>query len=161
MSTRESSVMRDELLSLGVSQISAESSTSPGGYSDTRDCSAGFSGGQVGSQFSLGDNRTIEEIVASLIEHGYIPSFCAACYRKERTGEAFMKLAKPGTIKGKCSLNALVTLKEYLDDFASSAVKESGNRLIDKFRNDLDPKDRKLLGQLLGHVAGGVRDEFI
>jgi 2-iminoacetate synthase len=154
MSTRESAVMRDALLSLGVSQVSAESSTSPGGYSDHREASAG-------SQFSLGDNRTIDEIVASLISHGYIPSFCAACYRKERTGEAFMKMAKPGTIKGKCSLNALVTLKEYIDDFASLPVKEAGNKLIDKFRNELSANDQKLLGHLLGHVEKGVRDEFV
>ncbi|MFA5004743.1 MAG: [FeFe] hydrogenase H-cluster radical SAM maturase HydG [Candidatus Omnitrophota bacterium] len=161
MSTRESAVMRDALLSLGVSQVSAESSTSPGGYSDDRASSAGLPTAKAGSQFSLGDNRTIDEIVASLISHGFIPSFCAACYRKERTGEAFMKMAKPGTIKGKCSLNALVTLKEYIDDFASLPVKEAGNELINKFRNELSANDQKLLGHLLGHVEKGVRDEFV
>ena len=155
MSTRESAVMRDALLSLGVSQVSAESSTSPGGYSDNREANAGR------SQFSLGDNRTIDEVVASLIAHDYIPSFCAACYRKERTGKAFMKMAKPGTIKGKCSLNALVTLKEYLDDFASLPVKGAGNKLIDKFRQDLSAPDQALLKILLGRVEEGVRDEFV
>ncbi len=175
MSTRESAAMRDALLSLGVSQVSAESSTSPGGYSDNREASAGLSDRQAGitaekagmasekagSQFSLGDNRTIEEIVASLINHDYIPSFCAACYRKERTGKAFMKLAKPGTIKGKCSMNALITLKEYLDDFASTLVKDTGYKMIAHYSKQLEPAEQEMLKLFFAHVDSGLRDEYV
>ncbi|MDP3041864.1 MAG: [FeFe] hydrogenase H-cluster radical SAM maturase HydG [Candidatus Omnitrophota bacterium] len=154
MSTRENALMRDALLSLGVSQISAESNTSPGGYS------AGDQE-QAGGQFSLGDQRSLDEIVGALIAHDYIPSFCAACYRMERTGEKFMQLAKPGTIKGKCSLNALVTLKEYLDDFASVKVKQDGNKMIERYFGKLDNVDQKMLGLLFSHVSSGVRDEYV
>jgi 2-iminoacetate synthase len=161
MSTRESAFMRDSLLSLGVSQVSAESSTSPGGYSDKQENQAGQPGRQAGSQFSLGDNRTIDEIVSSLIEHDYIPSFCAACYRKERTGEAFMRLAKPGTIKGKCSMNALITLKEYLDDFASAPVKEAGYKMISRYFKQLDSSEQEMLKLFFDHVDCGLRDEYV
>ena len=168
MSTRESALMRDALLSLGVSQVSAESSTSPGGYSDKREVNAGLpaekagmASEKAGSQFSLGDNRTIEEVVASLISHGYIPSFCAACYRKERTGKAFMKLAKPGTIKGKCSMNALITLKEYLDDFASTPVKDAGYKMIVHYFKQLKPAEQEMLKLFFAHVDSGLRDEYV
>lgn len=154
MSTRENSMMRDALLSLGVSQISAESNTSPGGYSaDRRE--------QSGSQFSLGDHRSLDEIVQTLIAHDYIPSFCAACYRMERTGEAFMQLAKPGTIKGKCSMNALITLKEYLDDFASVPIKEMGSRMIERYSKQLDPLEQEKLKLFFVHVDSGIRDEYV
>ncbi len=154
MSTRETAQMRDLLLSLGVSQISAASRTSPGGYSDLgKDEPAG--------QFSLSDHRSLDEIVETLIRHDYIPSFCAACYRKERTGEAFMNLAKPGTIKGKCSMNALITLKEYLDDFASDKVKAAGYRMIERYYKELDKGDQERLKIFFAHVDSGVRDEYV
>jgi len=154
MSTRESAALRDELLSLGVSQVSAESNTSPGGY-------ATESQKQAASQFCLGDQRSLDEIVATLIDHDYIPSFCAACYRMERTGEAFMQLAKPGTIKGKCSMNALITLQEYLDDFASEPVKAAGYKMISRYLNDLEPADQDRLKLFFAHVAQGRRDEYV
>jgi len=154
MSTRENPAMRDALLSLGVSQISAESSTSPGGYS-------AVSKEKAGGQFSLGDHRTLDEIIASLIAHDYIPSFCAACYRMERTGEAFMQLAKPGTIKGKCSMNALITLQEYLDDFASAPVKDAGHKMITRYFKQLDHFEQDKLKLFFAHVAEGVRDEYV
>ncbi|MDO8488921.1 MAG: [FeFe] hydrogenase H-cluster radical SAM maturase HydG [Candidatus Omnitrophota bacterium] len=155
MSTREPATLRDELLSLGVSQISAQSQTSPGGYSidkNNKDYSA---------QFSISDQRSLDEVVLALIERGFIPSFCAACYRKERTGEAFMKLAKPGTIKGKCSLNALITLREYISDFASLQVKRSGEKLIEDLSKELDAEDKELLQNIFKRVENGVRDEFV
>jgi len=146
--------MRDGLLSLGVSQVSAESNTSPGGYcAEDKD--------KAGGQFSLGDHRSLDQIVGTLISHDYIPSFCAACYRMERTGEAFMQLAKPGTIKGKCSMNALVTLKEYLDDFASPAVKDSGYKMIARYLNKLDQDDQESLKLFFAHVDSGIRDEYV
>ena len=154
MSTRENPAMRDALLSLGVSQISAESSTSPGGYS-------ALSKEKAGGQFSLGDHRSLDEIIASLIAHDYIPSFCAACYRMERTGEAFMQLAKPGTIKGKCSMNALITLQEYLDDFASAPVKDAGQKMIARYFKQLDYLEQDKLKLFFSHVAEGIRDEYV
>ena len=154
MSTRENALLRDRLLSLGVSQISAESNTSPGGYS--ADSSA-----QAGGQFSLGDQRSLDEIVGALIAHDYIPSFCAACYRMARTGETFMQLAKPGTIKGKCSMNALITLQEYLDDFASEPVKAAGHQMISRYFKQLEPGEQDKLKFFFAHVAQGVRDEYV
>jgi 2-iminoacetate synthase len=154
MSTRESVQMRDLLLSLGVSQVSAESNTSPGGYSSSN-------AEQAGGQFFLRDQRSLDEVIGSLIEHDYIPSFCAACYRLERTGEAFMQLAKPGTIKGKCSINALVTLKEYLDDFASAKIKQAGYRMIERYFNKLDNADQNTLKLLFSRVDSGLRDEYV
>jgi len=152
MSTRESPQMRDDLINMGVSQISAESSTVPGGYSGTN---------KVDGQFSTSDTRSLDEIVGSLIKKGFIPSYCAACYRKQRTGEKFMDMAKPGTIKNHCSLNALVTLKEYLVDFASDKVKVEGERMISEMKDCLSEKDRASLETFLVHVAEGKRDEFI
>jgi len=154
MSTRENAAMRDLLLSLGVSQVSAESNTSPGGYSTSNI-------EQAGGQFSLGDHRSLDEIVGTLIAHDYIPSFCAACYRMERTGETFMQLAKPGTIKGKCSMNALVTLKEYLDDFASRPVRDAGQKMIARYFKELHPLEQERLKLFIAHVDSGVRDEYV
>jgi 2-iminoacetate synthase len=151
LSTRESSEMRDELLTHGVSQVSAESSTAPGGYCETT----------TGSQFSLHDSRSLDEVVHSLMGKKYIPSFCAACYRRERTGEAFMELAKPGTIKHMCDVNALTTLKEYLLDFASPEVKKEGYGLIEEMEERLDQPSRVQLEKMLHHIDNGVRDEYV
>ncbi len=154
MSTREDPLLRDALLSLGVSQISAESCTSPGGYSTSVK-------EQAGGQFSLGDHRSLDEIVGTLIAHDYIPSFCAACYRMNRTGESFMRLAKPGTIKGKCKMNALITLKEYLDDFASAAVRDAGYKMIARHSQQLDKLEQAKLEEFFSHVEKGLRDEYV
>ncbi|MCM8771249.1 MAG: [FeFe] hydrogenase H-cluster radical SAM maturase HydG [Candidatus Omnitrophica bacterium] len=155
LSTRERPALRDELVNLGISQISAESRTSPGGYTENN------SQNLEEAQFSLSDQRNLEEIIAALLDKGLIPSFCAACYRKERTGETFMNLAKPGLIKEKCSVNALITLKEYLDDFASSKVKESGYRLIDEIRPTLSPQDQQILKNYFASIDQGARDKYI
>ena len=155
LSTRETASMRDELFSLGVSQISAESRTSPGGY--TRDESKKFKD----AQFVLSDSRTLDEIIGSLLEKNFIPSFCAACYRKARTGKAFMNMAKPGTIKGKCRMNALITLKEYLDDFASAGVRRAGYTLISKLKKELDKESLCQLSKFFAAVDKGIRDKFV
>lgn len=154
MSTREDPLLRDTLLGLGVSQISAESSTSPGGYSSSAE-------EQAGGQFSLGDHRSLDEIVGTLITHDYIPSFCAACYRMNRTGESFMQLAKPGTIKGKCKMNALITLKEYLDDFACASVRDAGSKMIARYLKQLDAPEQAKLKEFFNHVEKGLRDEYV
>ncbi len=152
LTTRETAEMRDQVISLGISQISAGSKTSPGGYSDSE---------KWDGQFATSDKRNLEELVGMLIEKNYIPSFCAACYRRERTGENFMSLAKPGLIKGMCSINALVTLKEYLADFASPKVKEAGYKLIERETAKLDEKSRAQISKLFSAVDAGMRDEYV
>jgi 2-iminoacetate synthase len=146
---------------LGVSQVSAESNTSPGGYSTVSQEQSGRPDRQAGGQFYIGDQRSLDEIVGALIRHDYIPSFCAACYRMERTGETFMQLAKPGMIKGKCSMNALITLQEYLDDFASEAVKQTGYKMIRRYFKQLEPLEQDKLKLFFAHVAQGARDEYV
>ncbi len=126
ISTRENQKVREKALELGVSQISGGSRTSIGGYSEEEkkeDNSA---------QFDLADNRSLEEIVDWLIELGYIPSFCTACYREGRTGDRFMQLCKSGQILNCCQPNALMTLKEYLLDYGSDFSKDLGQKLIDE-----------------------------
>ncbi len=115
LSTRENDSMRNELIKYGVSQISAGSKTNPGSYSHKDE--------EAGSQFTLGDHRTLDETIYSLAEAGYIPSFCTGCYRKGRVGHDFMDLAKPGLIKHYCMPNAIFTFVEYLEDFASNETK--------------------------------------
>ena len=152
LTTRETAEMRDEVISLGISQISAESKTSPGGYSDSE---------KWDGQFATSDKRSLEELVGMLVDKNYIPSFCAACYRRERTGESFMSLAKPGLIKGMCSINALVTFKEYLADFASPKVKEAGYKMIERETAKLDEKSRAQISKLFSAVDAGMRDEYV
>jgi len=153
LSTRENPQFRDELFDLGISQISAASRTSPGGYTESDEAS--------GAQFVLGDNRSLDEVMGTLIEKGFIPSFCAACYRSSRTGEAFMNLAKPGTIKGKCTMNALITLKEYLDDFASEDVKRKGYAMIKNEEGKLSPEEKQSLRKFYEDIDKGLRDEYV
>ncbi len=154
LSTRETPEMRDELFRLGVSQVSAASRTSPGGYSEEAEPGDD-------AQFFLSDHRSLDEVIESLIDRGAVPSFCTACYRKERTGEAFMKLARPGTIKGKCAMNALITLREYLDDFASETVKAKGYALIEKLKAELSEEEKKNLEKFFEHIKKGLRDEHV
>lgn len=154
LSTRETAKMRDELFTLGVSQISAASKTSPGGYSKTDFL-------EDDTQFNLSDNRSLDEVIASLIRNKVLPSFCTACYRAGRTGEKFMNMAKPGIIKGKCCQNALITFKEYLDDFASLSVREEGYKLIFEEAKNLDAAARKDVMNLLYQVSAGERDKYV
>ena len=152
LTTRELPAMRDEVIRLGISQVSAESRTSPGGYGDDEKWDA---------QFVNSDRRSLDDMVGMLIKNGFVPSFCAACYRRERTGESFMSLARPGLIKGMCSVNALVTLKEYLDDFASPAVKADGYKLIESETAKLDPSSREQVSRLFSAIDAGMRDEYV
>ena len=123
ISTRESKIVREKALALGISQISGGSRTTVGGYANGKDVNS--------AQFELADNRTLEEVVDWLIELGYIPSFCTACYRAGRTGDRFMALCKSKQILNCCQPNALMTLKEYLLDYGSDFSKELGEKLID------------------------------
>lgn len=126
ISTRESQACRERVLHLGVSQISGGSKTSVGGYAEPEQEELSS------EQFEVSDTRTLDEVVKWLMEMGYIPSFCTACYREGRTGDRFMSLCKSGQIQNCCQPNALMTLKEYLTDYASPETKVVGERLIEK-----------------------------
>lgn len=153
VSTRESQKSRERVLHLGVSQISGGSRTSVGGYVEEEaeeDNSA---------QFDVSDTRTLDEIVNWLIKMEYIPSFCTACYREGRTGDRFMSLCKSGQILNCCHPNALMTLKEYLEDYAGQETRENGLKLIQeeifKIPND---KVRSIVEQRLEKIHNGERD---
>jgi 2-iminoacetate synthase len=153
LSTREGEEMRTELFNYGVSQISAGSRTNPGAYSSESSDS--------GSQFSLGDHRTLDEVISSIIDREYIPSFCTGCYRKGRVGNDFMDLAKPGLIKDFCMPNAVFTFKEYLLDFGTAETKDKGLELIQKILLDVKKKSLKTkMTSALDEIGCGARDLY-
>lgn len=153
VSTRESQETRAKVLKLGVSQISGGSKTSVGGYVEPEaeeDNSA---------QFDVSDTRTLDEIVNWLLETGYIPSFCTACYREGRTGDRFMMLAKSGQIANCCQPNALMTLKEYLEDYASEDTKKKGEALIvEELDRIPNAKVRAIAEEHIAEMNEGKRD---
>lgn len=155
LSTRESTAVRRECYTLGVSQISAGSRTNPGGYSEGEDANAHAAG-----QFQLGDHRSLEEVIADLAESGFIPSFCTACYRLGRTGQDFMDLAKPGLIKLKCDPNAVTTFQEYLIDYAKEETRCAGEAAIDCELDKMGTKARRNAEKMLSHIKAGKRDVF-
>ena len=153
VSTRESKSCRERVLHLGVSQISGGSRTSVGGYVEPEPED------ERSEQFDVMDTRTLDEIVQWLMELGYIPSFCTACYREGRTGDRFMALSKNGEIQNCCHPNALMTLKEYLEDYASPKTKELGEALIEKeFFNIPREKVRGIVAKNLEEIQNGKRD---
>lgn len=152
LSTRERAEIRQECLRLGISQISAGSRTDPGGYESEDHSNA---------QFSLGDHRSLDEVVRDLSEMGFIPSFCTACYRMGRTGQDFMDLAKPGEIKHHCDPNAISTFLEYLLDYASPQTVAAGEKLIDSLLSGMDDVHKKLTKQLIDKVKEGKRDVYV
>lgn len=129
ISTRESEGVREQVLKIGVSQVSGGSKTSVGGY-DTPEVSNKSE--DTTKQFEIEDTRTLDEIVNWLLELGYVPSFCTACYREGRTGDRFMQFAKTGQIANICQANSLMTLKEYLTDYATADTREKGLAVIDR-----------------------------
>ena len=135
ISTRESKAVREKVIRLGVSQISGASRTSVGGYCEPE------AEDDNSEQFDVSDKRTLDEVVRWLMEIGYIPSFCTACYREGRTGDRFMSLCKSGQIQNCCHPNALMTLKEYLMDYASPETRAIGDKLIEKELNNI-PKEK-------------------
>lgn len=152
ISTRESQKTREKVLHLGISQISGGSRTSVGGYVEpVRDDSS--------AQFDVSDTRTLDEVVNWLIDMGYIPSFCTACYRAGRTGDRFMSLLKSGQIVNCCQPNALMTLKEYLEDYASPDTKAKGEALIAKEILKVPNENvRKKAMEYLSELKDGKRD---
>lgn len=154
MSTRETAEIRRETFALGISQISAGSRTDPGGYKEG-------DGDPQGSQFQLGDHRSIDEVVTDVVSLGYTPSFCTACYRLGRTGQDFMDLAKPGEIKYHCQPNALSTFLEYLCDYAGPATKSAGEKLISIELQRMDQQQTACTLPMLNQVRRGERDVFV
>ena len=153
ISTRESKEVRERVLHLGVSQISGASRTSVGGYAEP------IPEDEETSQFDVSDNRTLDEVVNWLIKLGYIPSFCTACYREGRTGDRFMDLCKSKQIQNCCHPNALMTLKEYLMDYATLDTKIVGTDLIlRELQNIPNEKVRKIVIQRLKDIRNGARD---
>lgn len=152
ISTRESQAVREKVIKLGVSQISGASRTSVGGYTEEERP-------HDSEQFDVSDQRTLDEVVRWLMEMGYIPSFCTACYREGRTGDRFMSLCKAGQIQNCCHPNALMTLKEFLMDYASPETREIGEKIIEEELSNI-PKDkvREICKENLVNIENGKRD---
>ncbi|MFB3851244.1 MAG: [FeFe] hydrogenase H-cluster radical SAM maturase HydG [Acidobacteriota bacterium] len=153
LSTRETAEIRRETFAVGVSQISAGSRTNPGGYSLDEEFDA--------SQFSLGDHRSLAEVIEDITKLGYIPSFCTACYRLGRTGKDFMDLAKPGEIQNHCSPNALATFAEYLEDYAPENLKNMGYEMMEKHILELPSNLQEKARKMVQFVKEGKRDVYL
>lgn len=157
VSTRENEAVRSKMLKCGISQVSGGSRTSVGGY-------AGYSADERPhdtEQFDVSDQRSLDEVVKWLIESDHIPSFCTACYREGRTGDRFMSLCKTGQIQNCCHPNALMTLSEYLEDYASPETKTLGYQMIKKELNNI-PKEkvRKIAVQNINDIRNSNRRDF-
>lgn len=154
ISTRESQKTRERVLDLGISQISGGSKTSVGGYSGEETKEA-----EGSEQFEIDDNRTLDEIVAWLVDMGHIPSFCTACYRQGRTGDRFMQLVKAGEIGNICQPNALMTLEEYLIDYASEETRKKAEKLIDKQMSNIGRDNTRIkTARWIEEIKNGRRD---
>ncbi|GAB4338723.1 MAG: [FeFe] hydrogenase H-cluster radical SAM maturase HydG [Calditrichia bacterium] len=155
LSTRERPEMRRQLFRLGVSQISAGSKTSPGGYHK-----GDLDDHPEVDQFQVADHRDLDEVIKELCDMGFLPSFCTACYRKGRTGVDFMDLAKPGLIKKFCTPNAISSFKEYLLDFASEETRASGEKAIERDLEGEPDNIRNTTHKLMNRVEKGERDVY-
>jgi len=158
LSTRESTEMRNELFEHGVSQISAGSRTTPGGY-DKKEKNK-----EELAQFSLHDLRPIDEIISGIAKDGYIPSFCTACYRLGRTGKDFMDLAKPGKIQEFCKPNAMLTFKEYLEDYGTERSRKYGKECLSDLMDSLEEDNPKLAENIaakLDSIENGEHDLYL
>lgn len=152
LSTREDPELRDEIIKLGISQISAGSATGVGGYAVNK-------GKDDNPQFQVGDHRSPQEIIKCLCQDGYVPSYCTACYREGRTGDRFMQLAKSGQIHNICQPNSLLTFQEYLLDYADDEMRELGERTIAENLERIPREStRKLTMKRLERVRNGERD---
>ena len=152
ISTRESEQVRDKVIHYGVSQMSGASKTSVGGYAEESEA-------ENSEQFDVSDNRTLDEVVNWLMRNDYIPSFCTACYREGRTGDRFMALCKNRQIQNCCHPNALMTLKEYLMDYASDDTRALGEKMIEKELNNIpNEKVRGICKEHLKDIENNKRD---
>ena len=152
ISTRESQRVRERAMELGISQISGGSRTSVGGYTEEERPTDT-------EQFDVSDQRTLDEVVRWLMENGHIPSFCTACYREGRTGDRFMSLCKSGQIQNCCHPNAIITLKEFLQDYASDATRAVGETMIARELDNIpNEKVRNITREYLTKIEQGARD---
>jgi len=151
ISTRERPKLRAKAFKIGISQTSAASKTAPGGYSHNEPV----------KQFDTFDQRSLDETLKSILKQGLLPSFCTACYRLGRTGQTFMDLAKPGDIQNLCRPNAILTFKEYLEDYASSSVKILGQKIIKQYLQGIPSKKTRLeTAARLARIENGRRDLY-
>ncbi|MDI6601839.1 MAG: [FeFe] hydrogenase H-cluster radical SAM maturase HydG [Thermoanaerobacteraceae bacterium] len=158
LTTREHPGFREDVMSVGISQISAGSCTGVGGYKKEYEYKESD---QDTAQFEVEDNRTPDEVLRNLCRQGYLPSYCTACYRKFRTGDRFMKLAKTGNIQNCCQPNAILTFKEYLMDYASEETRAIGEETIREHLNQIkSPKVRKMTEERLRLIENGQRDLY-
>jgi 2-iminoacetate synthase len=159
LTARETKELRTEVIKLGVSQIDAGTNIQLGGYSEKNHEEQELDH----EQFEIGDTRSLSEVIDELLDKQYLPSFCTACYRKGRTGEHFMEFSVPGFIKRFCTQNAILTLAEYLEDYATPEQKEKGYKLIDVKVEELNQKDSLKVAPLLERldkVKEGERDLY-
>ncbi|MBM7624181.1 [FeFe] hydrogenase H-cluster radical SAM maturase HydG [Sporohalobacter salinus] len=156
LTAREDAELRDEVMQFGISQIDAGTRIEMEGYTHADEEQE-----LDKEQFEIGDTRSLEEVMYELVRDGYVPSFCTACYRLGRTGEHFMEFAKPGFIKRYCTPNALLTFKEYLEDYASQRIKDEGKKLIQQQIANIENEDIKTeLIEKLERVKDGERDLY-
>jgi 2-iminoacetate synthase len=160
LTARENPQLRHEVIQFGVSQIDGGTKLELGAYADSINEKQDLNK----EQFQINDNRSLNEIIDELFENDYLPSFCTACYRRGRTGEHFMEFSVPGFIKRFCSPNAMLTLAEYLEDYAPEDTRKRGWEVIEKNLKDLEqsPESRNSedLKQRLDRVLAGERDLY-
>ncbi len=160
ISTRETPETRAKAFEIGISQTSAASRASPLGYSNTK-TEIKNQNPKSNAQFEISDERSVQEVVSSIIKQDHIPSFCTACYRSKRTGDAFMQLAKTGNIHHLCRPNAILTFKEFVIDYGNEQIRNDGERLIEKEIEKITDQDRKLeTRNRLKRIEQGERDLF-
>lgn len=157
LSTRERPELRRELFEVGVSQISAGSRTAPGAYKESQES---LDEHEL-EQFQLGDHRSLDEVVKDITSLGYMPSFCTACYRSNRTGDRFMELAKTGNIGKICVPNAMATFEEYLNDFASEETRMIGKHFIENELRKLSGATKRRTEEMIQKVDAGERDVYL
>ena len=156
ITTREEAGFRNQLLELGISQLSGGSCTGVGGY-----CEENEKGVKQPTQFEVSDDRPLDKVMFDIAEAGHLPSFCTACYRNGRTGDRFMAMAKVGEIQNLCQPNAILTFKEYLQDFASPTTRELGEKIIAEHLKQIpNPKLRAKTEEQLAKIAEGKRDFY-
>jgi len=159
LSTRENAEFRGEVISVGVSQISAGSCTGVGGYAGSSKLESGKGLNDALIQFEPEDHRSPLEVLKELLREGYVPSYCTACYREGRTGDRFMSLAKSGQIANICQANALLTLQEYLEDYGDYELKELGETITKREIDAMPDKSaRKVALEMLSRIKRGERD---
>ena len=157
LSTRERAELRRKIFEVGVSQISAGSRTAPGSYKESQES---LDDHQL-EQFQLGDHRSLDEVVKDITSLGYMPSFCTACYRSNRTGDRFMELAKSGNIGKICVPNAMTTFREYLNDFASVETKTVGEDFLEEELKKINGSAKRKTEQMIARVNDGERDVYL